>query len=125
MSQMSGEHYKLAVQRFGETPDPRFLNLSATHREAMASVLHGIQSGRGFTALTDARGMSKTTLPFNLPNILKGEVETASPSRKDVEYLWQTRTARIPLSRQAFREIQTALEQNDVTFELAAPRVTP
>ncbi len=33
-------YYQLAEQPFGVTPDPRFLYLSATHREAMlASVL--------------------------------------------------------------------------------------
>lgn len=74
---MVREHYKLALQPFGVTPDPRFLYLSATHREAMASLLHGIRSGRGFTALIAIPGMGKTTLLFNLLNILKGEVKTA------------------------------------------------
>jgi len=74
---MLTEHYKLAVQPFGVTPDPRFLYLSATHREAMASLLYGIQSGRGFTVLIAEPGMGKTTLLFNLLRILEGSATTA------------------------------------------------
>ncbi|HZV58895.1 MAG TPA: AAA family ATPase [Candidatus Eremiobacteraceae bacterium] len=70
---MLPENYKCAAQPFGVTPDPRFLYLSATHREAMASLLHGIQSGRGFTALIAAPGMGKTTLLFNLLHLLGGK----------------------------------------------------
>jgi general secretion pathway protein A len=76
MSGILTEHYKLAIQPFGVTPDPRFLYLSATHREAMASLLHGIRSGRGFTALIAAPGMGKTTLLLNLLHTLKGNTKT-------------------------------------------------
>jgi general secretion pathway protein A len=74
---MLREHYKLAVQPFGVTPDPRFLYLSATHREAMASLLYGIRSERGFTALIAAPGMGKTTLLMNLLYMLDGDTKTA------------------------------------------------
>jgi general secretion pathway protein A len=60
------EHFKLSVQPFGVTPDERFLYLSRTHREALASLLYGIHSARGFTALIAAPGMGKTTLAFRL-----------------------------------------------------------
>jgi type II secretory pathway predicted ATPase ExeA len=70
-------YYKLEAQPFGVTPDPKFLYFSSTHREAMASVLHGILSGRGFTALIAEPGMGKTTLLFNLLHILKGIAKTA------------------------------------------------
>lgn len=70
-------HFKLSVQPFGVTPDPRFLYLGPTHREALASLLHGIRSGRGFTALIAAPGMGKTTLLFNLLRSLKDYTKTA------------------------------------------------
>jgi type II secretory pathway predicted ATPase ExeA len=60
------KYYQLAEQPFGVTPDPRFLYLSPTHREAMASVLYGVKAGRGFGALIAEPGMGKTTLLFNL-----------------------------------------------------------
>jgi type II secretory pathway predicted ATPase ExeA len=77
MSRMLLGYYKLEAQPFGVTPDPKFLYLSSTHREAMASLLHGILSGRGFTALIAEPGMGKTTLLFNLLHMLKGIAKTA------------------------------------------------
>jgi general secretion pathway protein A len=71
------KYYKLAEQPFGVTPDPRFLYLSATHREAMASLLHGVRSGRGFTALIAEPGMGKTTVLFNLLQQLGSRAKTA------------------------------------------------
>jgi general secretion pathway protein A len=65
MSQMSLAHYGLAMEPFCVTSGPKFLYPSATHRDAKASLLHGIQSGRGFTALIAAPEMGKTTLLFD------------------------------------------------------------
>jgi general secretion pathway protein A len=70
-------YFKLAVQPFGVTPDPEFLFLSSTHREAMATVLHGVFSGRGFTALIAEPGMGKTTLLFDLLGKFKRTGKTA------------------------------------------------
>ena len=59
-------YYKLAEQPFGVTPDPRFLYMTPTHREAMASILYGVVENRGFSALIAPPGMGKTTLLFEL-----------------------------------------------------------
>jgi general secretion pathway protein A len=58
--------FGLAQQPFGVTPDPSFLYLSRTHREALASLIYGIETGRGFLALIAKPGMGKTTLLFHL-----------------------------------------------------------
>lgn len=58
------EHFKLRAQPFGVTPDPRYLYASASHREALASLLYGISSGLGFVTLTANPGMGKTTILF-------------------------------------------------------------
>ena len=71
------EHFKLSVQPFGVTPDARFLYLSQTHREALASLLYGIHSERGFVALIAAPGMGKTTLAFRLLGLLGTNAKTA------------------------------------------------
>jgi len=60
------DYYKLAEQPFGVTPDPRFLYMTPTHREAMASILYGVMENRGFSALIAPPGMGKTTLLFEL-----------------------------------------------------------
>jgi general secretion pathway protein A len=60
------QHYGLREQPFGVTPNPRYLYLSPSHREALASLVYGIDSGRGFLALIATPGMGKTTLLFQL-----------------------------------------------------------
>jgi general secretion pathway protein A len=70
------DYYKLREQPFGATPDPRFLFESETHREALASLLYGIEAGRGFFALIARPGMGKTTLLFSALSLLKGKAKT-------------------------------------------------
>ncbi len=57
-------HFGLKEQPFGVTPDPRFLYATSTHREALASLLYGLESGLGFVSLIAQPGMGKTTLLF-------------------------------------------------------------
>jgi type II secretory pathway predicted ATPase ExeA/outer membrane protein OmpA-like peptidoglycan-associated protein len=58
-------HFGLAENPFGVTPDPRFLYMSRTHREALASLVNGIECGFGFQVLVAQPGMGKTTLLFD------------------------------------------------------------
>lgn len=71
------EHFGLREQPFGVTPDPRFLYLSDTHREALASLYYGIESGRGFLALIATPGAGKSTLLFYLLERLQNVAHTA------------------------------------------------
>lgn len=70
------KYYNLNAQPFGVTPDPAFLFFSRTHREAMASLMYGVLSERGFTTLIAEPGMGKTSLLFNLLRKLKGYANT-------------------------------------------------
>jgi general secretion pathway protein A len=65
------QFYGLNEQPFGVTPDPKYLYLSPSHREALASLHVAIQSNRGFTALIAEPGMGKTTILFDLLNRLR------------------------------------------------------
>ncbi len=47
---------------FNLTPDPRFVFLSKTHKEAFAHLLYGINNRTGFIALTGEVGSGKTTV---------------------------------------------------------------
>src|SRR5208283_2958540 len=71
------EFYGFREQPFGVTPDPRFLYLSPAHREALASLYYGIESGRGFMALIAKPGMGKTTLLFQLLQRFQSSARTA------------------------------------------------
>jgi len=69
--------YGLCEKPFSLTPDPRFLFLSAPHREALAHVLYGIEQGEGFIAITGEVGTGKTTLCRTLLQRLERDTEIA------------------------------------------------
>lgn len=75
------DFYRLRQQPFGDTPDPRFLYLSKTHCEALASLFYGIESGRGFLALIAGAGLGKTTLLFQLLDRLQHSSRTVFLSK--------------------------------------------
>src|SRR5439155_7741349 len=54
--------YGLHEKPFGATPDPRFLYLAPSHREALAQLVYGVQEKKGFLVLTGEVGTGKTTL---------------------------------------------------------------
>lgn len=74
---MYTRHYGLRERPFSLTPDPRFLYLSASHREALAHLLYGIEQGEGFIAVTGEVGTGKTTLCRTLLDRLGPECEVA------------------------------------------------
>jgi len=56
------EYFNLTERPFSITPDPRFLYMSARHREALAHLLYGLGEGGGFVQLTGEVGTGKTTI---------------------------------------------------------------
>jgi general secretion pathway protein A len=56
------EYFGLREKPFSMTPDPRFLFLSESHREALAHLLYGIDNRTGFIELTGEVGSGKTTV---------------------------------------------------------------
>ena len=87
------DYYHLREQPFGVTPDPRYLYLSPTHREALASLYYGVEASRGFLALIAEPGMGKTTLLFQLLEQLRESAcaaflfQTQCDSRELLRYL--------------------------------------
>lgn len=69
---MYREFYNLRRDPFEITPDPSFLFLSKRHREALASMYHGVRRRRGFVVLTGEVGTGKTLLITCLLQLLKG-----------------------------------------------------
>ena len=47
---------------FNLTPDPAFLYRSRQHEEALANLIYGVQSRKGFVVLTGEVGTGKTTM---------------------------------------------------------------
>jgi len=63
-------HYDLALKPFQINPDPKFMWLGATHKEALAILKYGILDSRGFLLLVGDVGTGKTTLINGLLNSL-------------------------------------------------------
>jgi general secretion pathway protein A len=69
--------FGLQEQPFNPTPDPRFLYLTAGHRDALAQLVYGVQERKGFILLTGEVGTGKTTLVQALLRRLDGTIAVA------------------------------------------------
>ena len=59
---MYEDFYGLSERPFDLTPNPRYLLLTETHREALGNLEYGISARKGITVLTGEAGTGKTTL---------------------------------------------------------------
>jgi general secretion pathway protein A len=100
------KHYGLREQPFGVTPNPRYLYLSPSHREALASLVYGIDSGRGFLALIAAPGMGKTTLLFQMLEQLGNTARTV--------FLFQAQCGSRDLLRSMMSDLGVATHEDDM-----------
>jgi len=82
--------YGLREKPFALSPNPRFLFLGESHREALAHLLYGIEQGEGFIAITGEVGTGKTTLCRTLIERLGPDTDVAflfNPCRSGTELL--------------------------------------
>ncbi len=102
---MYEKYFGLREQPFGVTPDPRFLYLSAAHREALASLYYGIEANRGFLGLIAKPGMGKTTILFHLLEKFRSSARTA--------FLFQTQCTSREFLRFLLSELGYESDGND------------
>lgn len=74
---MYTEFYGLREKPFALSPDPRYLFLADSHREALAHLLYGIEHGEGFISITGEVGTGKTTLCRTLLQRIEPGTEVA------------------------------------------------
>ncbi len=79
------DYYKLAKAPFGDTPDTRFLYFGEQHREALASLLVGTESNRGFLAVIAQPGMGKTSLIYEYLERMRDKARTAFVFQTDCD----------------------------------------
>jgi general secretion pathway protein A len=100
------DFYQLREHPFGVTPDPHYLYFSPGHREALASLLNGIETGRGFLSLVAEPGMGKTTLLFQLLHRWEGYVNSA--------FLFQTQCNSLELIRYLLNDLGLKSDGEDI-----------
>lgn len=84
------QSFGLREKPFVLSPDPRYLFLAESHREALAHLLYGVDQGEGFIAVVGEVGTGKTTLCRTLLQRLGAETEVAflfNPDLSPVELL--------------------------------------
>jgi general secretion pathway protein A len=100
--------YGLPQQPFDVTPDPAYLYLSPSHREALNSLKEGIEHFRGFMVLAAEPGMGKTTLLNKLMDELSNSAQ--------VVFLFQTQCS----SRELLCFILNELEVDHAGMDVVA-----
>jgi len=71
------QNFGLREKPFTLSPDPKYLFLAESHREALAHLLYGVDQGEGFIAVIGEVGTGKTTLCRTLLQRLGAETEVA------------------------------------------------
>jgi len=79
------DYYKLAESPFGDTPNPKFLYFGAQYREALASLMVGTESNRGFLAVIAQPGMGKTSLLYEYLDRMRDKARTAFVFQTDCD----------------------------------------
>jgi general secretion pathway protein A len=74
---MYEEYFGLKKKPFSIVPDPRYVYMSAGHREALAHLLYGIKNDGGFVLLTGEVGTGKTTVCRRLLQMIPEDTEIA------------------------------------------------
>ena len=92
------DFYNLKKEPFHITPDPEFLYLSPSHKEAMGSIIYGIEQKKGFVAIIGAVGVGKTT-------ILRSYLDIADKKHLKIIYIFNARLTFEGLLKTVFQDL--------------------
>jgi general secretion pathway protein A len=71
------DFYGLTKLPFSISPDPEFLFMSDSHREALAQMLYGIQERKSLIVVTGEVGVGKTTMIYTLLSHIEEQAKVA------------------------------------------------
>ena len=111
---------------FNMSPDPSFLFRSPQHEEALASLIYGVRSRKGFIALTGEVGTGKTTMLECLRDFLNAQqIAFASlfNSRLTVEQFFELLAYDLDLRCNRLSKTEVLLSLNNMLLERAGARV--
>ena len=101
-------YYGLQREPFHTTPDPSFLFLSPTHKEALGAIIYGIEKRKGFIAIIGEVGTGKTS-------ILRAYLERKAPQKQKTIYIFNPVLSFHGLLTAIFRSLELIPRQDDVT----------
>jgi general secretion pathway protein A len=108
---------------FNMSPDPAFLFRSPQHEEALANLIYGVQSRKGFIVLTGEVGTGKTTMLECLRDFLSSQqIAFASlfNSRLSVEQFFELLAYDLDLRCNRLSKTEVLLSLNNLLLERAA-----
>jgi general secretion pathway protein A len=109
---MYSSFYGFSERPFDITPDPRFLHLTPTHREALASMIYGVKERKGFISVTGEVGTGKTLLIYALLRNLPERVKVVHVSHTGITFEQLLRTIFLELGEpQAGEEMYLLLHR--------------
>jgi general secretion pathway protein A len=104
---MYEDFYHLKKEPFHITPDPEFLFLSPSHKQAMGSMIYGVKNRKGFIVITGEVGVGKTT-------ILRSYLETVAKENTKVIYIFNACVTFRNLLRTIYKELGLQAKTDDV-----------
>jgi len=101
-------YYGLQREPFHTTPDPYFLYLSPTHKEALGAIIYGIEKRKGFIGIIGEVGTGKTS-------ILRAYLERKAPQKQKTIYIFNPALSFHDLLIAIFRGLELVPRHDDVT----------
>ncbi len=107
---MYKKHFSFIKEPFNITPDPEFLFLlNAAHKEALASIIYGVEKRKGFIMITGDVGLGKTT-------IIRSYLEKSKKEQQKVIYIFNSNISFKFLLETIFRELDVDPGTDDVSI---------
>ncbi len=120
---MYNAFFGFTVNPFNMSPDPSFLFRSSQHEEALANLIYGVQSRKGFIVLTGEVGTGKTTMLECLRDFLNAQqISFASlfNSRLTVEQFFEMLSYDLDLRCNRLSKTEVLITLNNVLLERAS-----
>jgi len=105
--------YGLFRQPFAVTPDPSLLYMSRVHREALATIVYGIETRKGFIVCTGEVGTGKTT-------IVRAIFDQARSDSFEIIYIFTPQVSPLEMATFICRELD---EDDPPSVFAAVPRL--
>lgn len=104
---MYQDFYRLKKEPFHITPDPEFLFVGPFNKEALASIIYGVEKRKGFVVITSEVGLGKTT-------ILRSYLEKADKQKLKIIYIFNSNISFKDLLKSICQEIGLDVKTDDV-----------